>query len=99
MSDNELDELIDASVTKHVQQKKASQAAKQQVSHKQRAQRQSQLFRFSAQGMLLCAATGKHAYDSHHAAKEAALYIQTERDTELSVYCCDICGKWHLTSH
>ncbi|MCL2438391.1 MAG: hypothetical protein FWE48_06090 [Coriobacteriia bacterium] len=101
ISNDEISEMIDASVTKHVQQQKVKRTARQatrQVSREQGAQKQARTFRFSAQGVLLCAATGKQAYDSQYAAEEAVRYIEAERYTKLSVYRCDLCGKWHLTS-
>ena len=96
LSDPEIAQMLDASVEEHVHRQQAKQAAQQAAASK--PPKEKSIFQFSAQGQLQCTATGKNAYDTRHAAMDAAKHINSERGITLGVYCCEHCNKWHLTS-
>ena len=96
LSDPEIAQMLDASVEEHVHRQQAQQVAKQAAASKP-PKKEPPALQLSAQGQLQCTSTGKNAYDTRHAALDAASHIEVERGITLGVYCCDECGKWHLT--
>ena len=74
-------------------EKKRSMARARRARKKDARRREMAL----SKGATACAR--KRRYPTRRAAELAAAACEFRRDVRLSVYRCDTCGGWHLTSH
>lgn len=83
-----------AQLSKRSRSERKRARARRRRARKKDARRREMAF---AKGAMSCAR--KKRYPSRYMADRAAATCEFRRDVRLSVYHCDTCGGWHLTSH